>query len=99
MDVKASTILSFYTGRLYSTTPPTMLFGPMLEFVLDREGVQTMFLPSLKEQYRDAILDQCPFSLQDVCRNWQHDETWSTRVSEIDSTFGDIKLHKIETSL
>ncbi len=41
MTFKPSTILSFYTGRLYTSMPPTQAFGPLIEAATGNNNVFT----------------------------------------------------------
>ena len=94
MKVKASTILSFYTGRLYSRTAPTVLFGPMLEYATGRRSVFTHELSDLRQSHGRKILEQCPVEFQTICKSWQHGEDWEERVNLIDTQFGEIEIQK-----
>lgn len=85
MQVQASTILSFVTGRLYSTTPPTVLFGDMLSVATGKESIYTHDLPRLKENFAPKILAQCPEDFQKICTDWQHTEDWQKRVELVDA--------------
>lgn len=93
MKVPASTILSFVTGRLYSTTPPTVLFGPMLSFLTGRQAVFTHMLPGLKDEYSNKILEQCPEEFQNCCKKWVHTDNWQIMVNSVDIIYGEIELH------
>ena len=92
MKVQASTILSFVTGRLYSETPPTKLFGPMLACVTGRDAIFTHELPAMKDKHSAEILKQTPPEFQAICNNWQHDSKWKERVEMIDEAFGEFEI-------
>jgi hypothetical protein len=92
MEVPASTILSFVTGRLYSTTPPTILFGEMLSVVTGRKTIHTHQLPFLKKKYSSKILKKCPKEFQKICAEWQHSEDWQKHVKLVDEAFGNISI-------
>ncbi len=92
MQIPASTILSFVTGRLYSTTPPTILFSNMLSVATGEKSVFTHQLPSLKEKFAAKILAQCPKDFQKICTDWQHTEDWQKRVELVDDAFGTIPI-------
>ena len=92
MQVPASTILSFVTGRLYSTTPPTVLFGDMLSVVTGEKDICTHSLPALKEKFSEKILAQCPKGFQKICADWQHTADWKKRVEFVDEVFGNISI-------
>jgi len=92
MQVPASTVLSFVTGRLYSTTPPTVLFGDMLSEATGEEIIFTHQLQSLKEKFGSKILAQCPKEFQKTCTEWKHTDDWQKRVELVDDAFGDIPI-------
>lgn len=92
MQVPASTILSFVTGRLYSTTPPTVLFGEMLSVATGEKSIFTQQLPDLKEKYAQKILAQCPKEFQKTCTDWTHTADWQKRVELVDEAFGNISI-------
>ena len=92
MQIPASTILSFFTGRLYSTTPPTVLFADMLLAATGRQHILTHELPKLIEDFAEKILAQCPDDFQKTVRDWQHTPDWESRVVLIDSAFGNINI-------
>ena len=71
MQIQASTILSFVTGRLYSTTPPTVLFGDMLSVATGEKSIYTRQLPELRAKFASKILAQCPTEFQKICNEWQ----------------------------
>jgi len=93
MQVQASTILSFVSGRLYSTTPPTELFGDMLSEATGEKNIVTHQLPELKSKFADKILAQCPAEFQKICKNWEHTEDWQKRVDLVDENFGTIPIY------
>lgn len=95
MQVPASTILSFVTGRLYSDKAPTDLFGDMLSAFTGRKSIYTHELPSLKDKHAEDILAQCPEEFQVVCKRWEHSGDWRTRVNNIDTMFGEINIQAI----
>lgn len=92
MNIPASTILSFVTGRLYSDKAPTVLFGQMLAAFTGRKSIYTHDLPALKEKHAEDILAQCTSEFQQVCKTWKHSEDWKTRVNNIDTMFGEINI-------
>jgi hypothetical protein len=92
MQVPASTILSFVTGRLYSTTPPTVLFGDMLSVATGQKSIYTHQLPSLRDEFASKILRQCPQGFQKICADWKHSADWRKRVQMVDDEFGDISI-------
>ncbi len=92
MQFQASTILSFVTGRLYSTTPPTVLFGDLLSIATGEESIYTHQLPDLREKFAGKILAQCPKDFQKTCTQWQHTADWQSRVEMVDEAFGLISI-------
>ena len=92
MKVPASTILSFVTGRLYSTTPPTVLFAPMLSAATGQSEFYTHQLPQIKSEFAFKILAQCPYEFQMACQKWEHTQDWKERVQMIDEAFGEINI-------
>ena len=92
MQIPASTILSFVTGRLYSTTPPTVLFGDMLSVATGEKSIYTHQLPELRAKFASKILAQCPTEFQKICNEWQHTADWQKRVDLVDDAFGTISI-------
>lgn len=92
MNVPASTVLSFITGRLYSSSAPTVLFGPMLEVATGQTAVYTHQLPRLRDEIGSKILAQCPKEFQKICNDWQHTPDWKQKVELIDESFGGIEI-------
>lgn len=88
MKIKASIILSFVTGRLYSTTPPTILFSDLCKSILgENRGIQTIEMPFIKDRYSSAIIEQLPQQFSDTIKNWKHSEDWPQKVQMIDETW------------
>ena len=92
MQIPASTILSFITGRRYSTTPPTVLFGDMLSVATGEKSIFTHQLPALKQRFSAKILAQCPKEFQKICTEWQHTDDWQNRIEMVDDAFGYIPI-------
>lgn len=92
MQFPASTILSFVSGRLYSTTPPTVLFGDLLSVATGEKSIFTHQLPELKEKFAAKILAQCPKDFQKTCADWKHTDDWQKRVDLVDDAYGSISI-------
>lgn len=94
MTFKPSTILSFYTGRLYTSMPPTQAFGPLIEAATGNNNVFTHELSGYRKKYAEKIINQCPDNFQKICRNWDHTENWQSEVRDIDNAFGQIVISR-----
>lgn len=92
MQFPASTILSFVTGRLYSTMPPTVLFADLLAEATGEKKHFADELPNLKEKFGPRILAQCPKEFQKICTDWKHTDDWQERIELIDNAFGLITI-------
>ena len=79
-------ILSFMTKRLYSNTPPTVLFGLLGEFLFGY-APQTIELPRMREDFGDFILQSMPFDMREAVLNWKHTDDWMDKVNEFDRKF------------
>lgn len=92
MRIQASTILSFVTGRLYSNTPPTVLFADLCETITGEKSIQTIAMHFIKDKLKDKIIAQLPKELAAICTDWQHSDDWQNKVSLIDETFGKVEI-------
>lgn len=92
VKVKPSTILSFCSGRLYSATPPTVLFGELCEVISGQKAVFTHELPAMREKYATDILNQCPVDFKALVLSWEHTPDWQERVKLIDEAFAEIEI-------
>jgi len=94
MKIQASTILSFVTGRLYSTTAPTVLFAELTKTIAGLDYYpMTHQMPAMKDRYSAAILAQLPNELARTCQTWEHTDNWRERIELIDDAFGEIEIH------
>lgn len=94
MKIQSSTIVSFLTGRLYSTTPPTILFADLYQSLLGtNRPIGTHEMRAIKDAYSNTLLRQLPKELQSAITNWQHMADWQTRIDLIDEAFGQIEIY------
>lgn len=65
MNVKASTLVSFLTGRLYSNTPPTVLFGELCDYLIGiKGGSSTITLSAIRDKHKERLLNSLPIEIK-----------------------------------
>lgn len=93
MKFTLKAVLSFYTGRLYSTTEtPTALMGPLASFFKGSTAT-TIELPFLRERFKKILLEVCPPIIQTILSSWEHHEDWVNTISQLEKEYGeDVEL-------